>query len=285
MPPSNPDGLLVEILLESNLRPNWSKSLPWKAINYHSAEETSQVTTAKKDYYFILAIIIVEMLLVCFVFRDTARCLLQKERVSGYEEEWCSGARVFQRVLAWSSSSFLPWSPSSSSSSPSHSPSSGWWPIGRSFIEMVQTKGPGNYSGEKLASLCFLLLEGKIRGLCKLAKKYADGSKSGLWWREIKPRVGLERHGRGNDLLHRGRNLDSNKKLEQFQAKERGEFKQDKPVVLWKKVDGNEIHDKEVRNLEMVHLLCKDYNMFILGLQNPPKWLLTITQVYGDLNR
>ena len=45
---------------------------------------------------------------------------------------------------------------------------------------MVQTKGPGNYSGEKLASLCFLLLEGEIRGLCKLAKKYADGSKSGL---------------------------------------------------------------------------------------------------------
>ena len=62
--------------------------------------------------------------------------------------------------------------------------------------------------------------------------------------------MGLERHGRGNDLLHRGRNLDSNKKLEQFQAKERGEFKQDKPVVLWKKVDGNEFHDKEVQNLE-----------------------------------
>ena len=171
MPPSNPDGLLVEILLESNLRPNWSKSLPWKAINYHSAEETSQVTTAKKDYYFILAIIIVEMLLVCFVFRDTARCLLQKERVSGYEEEWCSGARVFQRALAWSSSSFLPWSPSSSFSSPSHSPSSGWWPIGRSFIEMVQTKGPGNYSGEKLASLCFLFSGRKNPGTMQACKK------------------------------------------------------------------------------------------------------------------
>ena len=83
--------------------------------------------------------------------------------------------------------------------------------------------------------------------------------------------MGLERHGRGDDLLHRGRNLASNQKLEQFQAKKREDFTQDKPVVLWKKVDGNENHDKEVRNLEMVHLLCKDYNMFFLGLQNPPK--------------
>ena len=81
--------------------------------------------------------------------------------------------------------------------------------------------------------------------------------------------MGLERHGRGNDLLHRGRNLASNQKLEQFQAKERGDFKQDKPVVLWKKVDGNENHDKEVQ--KVARLLCKDYNMFFLGLQNPPK--------------
>ena len=81
--------------------------------------------------------------------------------------------------------------------------------------------------------------------------------------------MGLERHGRGDDLLHRGRNLASNQKLEQFQAKERGDFKQDNPVVLWKKVDGNQNHDKEVQ--KVAHLLCKDYNMFILGLQNPPK--------------
>ena len=62
--------------------------------------------------------------------------------------------------------------------------------------------------------------------------------------------MGLERHGRGDDLLHRGRQLASNQKLERLQAKTRGEFKQDKPVVLWKKVDGNEFHDKEVQNLE-----------------------------------
>ena len=81
--------------------------------------------------------------------------------------------------------------------------------------------------------------------------------------------MGLERHGRGDDLLHRGRNLASNQNLEQLQAKTRGDFTQDKPVVLWKKVDGNENHDKEVQ--KVAHLLCKDYNMFFLGLQNPPK--------------
>ena len=62
--------------------------------------------------------------------------------------------------------------------------------------------------------------------------------------------MGLERHGGGYDLLHWGRQLASNQKLEQLQAKTRVEFKQDKPVVLWKKVDGNEFHDKEVQNLE-----------------------------------
>ena len=96
-----------------NKKPNLSELLLRKAIKYHSAEETSQVTTTQKDFFFNLSNILVKMMIAHFVLRfcesqHVVRCLLQKERVSGYEEELCSGgARVVHPALARSSSSVL----------------------------------------------------------------------------------------------------------------------------------------------------------------------------------
>ena len=69
--------------------------------------------------------------------------------------------------------------------------------------------------------------------------KNANGRKEGLWRWEDKPETGLGRHGRGYNMLHRGRHQVLHQLLKVFQAKKYGSshIKNDKPVVLWKKLD------------------------------------------------